>query len=440
MSVLLDAAKSAVALAQKHGATEAVSTATRSRQVELVFRDGRVEKTSEATTRGVSIALYAEGHYAAVSTSDLRPDALDAFVADAVAMARSLARDPFRSLPDPKLYAGRASADLRIFDPGQGAVTPETRRRLAAEMEQAARAARGAEAILSVTASTSDDHTEVARFSSNGFEGEIEHTSFTLSTDVSVKDADGRRPEEGWWATTRALSALPAAADVGRAAAERALSTLGAKKIPSAVLPLVVQNRVAGRLVYALLGALYGRALQQKQSFLEGKIGAEIGGKLFTLVDDPLLPAGLGSRLWDGDGIAARRMPLFEQGVLRAYFIDDYYGRKLGVPPTTGSSSNLVIPPGKKDEAALLADVKEGVLVTSFLGGNSNATTGDYSLGIAGFRIRGGKRAEPVSEMNIAGNHKDLWKKLVAVGNDPWPHSSARTPALVFDGVQLAGI
>jgi len=107
--------------------------------------------------------------------------------------------------------------------------------------------------------------------------------------------------------------------------------------------------------------------------------------------------------------------------------------------PTTGSSSNIVVPPGKKDLDLLMADAKEAILVTSFLGGNSNSTTGDFSLGIQGVRVRGGKRAEPISEMNVAGNHKELWKKLAMVGSDPYPYSSMRSPTLVFEGVQFAG-
>lgn len=439
MSALFDVAKDAVRLAQKHGAAEAVASAYRAREVELGWRDGRVEKTSEATTRGLSLAIYVDGRYSAVSTSDLRPEALDAFVAETIVMARTLAKDPYRSLPDPKLYAGRASVDLRLFDPRHASVTADDRRRLAKEMEDAARAVKGADAIVSVTTNVHVSHGERARFSSNGFEGEIEQTAFWISADVTVRDPDGRRPEEWWSAGARALAAVPPAAVVGRTAAERAIATIGSKKTESAVLPLVVENRAAGRLLGALLGPLGGRALQQKQSFLEGKLGAAIASKRLTVTDDPLLPGGFGSRLWDADGIAAKRMPVIEAGVLRAYYVDDYYGRKLKLAPTTASSSNLVLATGDKDLAGLLAEVKEGVLVTGFLGGNSNGTTGDYSLGIQGFRIRGGKRAEPVSETNIAGNQKELWKKLAAVGNDPWAYGSMRTPTLVFEGVQLAG-
>jgi PmbA protein len=126
--------------------------------------------------------------------------------------------------------------------------------------------------------------------------------------------------------------------------------------------------------------------------------------------------------------------------VLKTFFIDDYYGRKLKMAPTSGGSSNLIFTAGTKGLAELCDDVREGILVTGFLGGNSNATTGDYSLGIEGFRIHGGKASEAISEMNISGNLGELWKKLAAVGNDPWPYSATRIPSLAFEGVQVAGL
>jgi len=440
VSALLDTAKQAVALALKKGATEASAGAYRSREVEIGWRDGKVEKVSEATTRGVSFQLYVDGRYSSVSTSDLRPEALERFVEESIAMARTLTRDPFRSLPDPKLYQGRSTADLALVDTAYPELSADTRRRLARELEEASRAVKGAESILSVSTSVSDTLFQSARVMSNGFEGEKEETSFWLSSSVSCKDADGRRPEASDSAGGRAWKTLPSAADVGRRAAERALSSLGAKKIESAVLPIVVENRVGGRLVRALLGPLTGRSLQQKQSFLEGQIGKVIGSKWLTLTDDPLLPRGFGSRVYDGDGFAAKKMVVFDGGVLRSYYIDDYYGRKLKMPPTTGSSSNVVFPDGKKGLRELTKDVKEGVLINGFLGGNSNGTTGDYSFGIQGFRIRKGELSEPIAEMNISGNQKDLWKKLSAVGSDPWPYSAVRTPTLVLDGVQIAGL
>ncbi len=203
---------------------------------------------------------------------------------------------------------------------------------------------------------------------------------------------------------------------------------------------MLVEARAAGRLVAFLLGPLSGASLQQKQSFLEGRVGAPVGSLLLDFRDDPLLPRGLGSRLFDGEGLAARRFPVFEQGVLRSYYVDNYYGRKLGMAPTTRGISNLAWKLGDRDRAGLLAEVKEGILVTGFLGGNSNSTTGDFSLGAQGYRIRGGQLAEPIGEMNVSGNHLELWQRLVAVGNDPYAYSAARTPTLVFEGVQFAGV
>jgi PmbA protein len=202
---------------------------------------------------------------------------------------------------------------------------------------------------------------------------------------------------------------------------------------------MVLENRAAGRLVSYLAGPLSAQSLQQKRSYFEGKLGQAIGSDKLTLTDDPHLAKGFGSRLFDGEGMAARKMPIFEGGVLRSYFVDTYYGTKLKIAPTTGGSSNLVWALGQKSQAELVAEVKDGMLVTGFLGGNSNGTTGDFSLGVQGFRIRNGQIAEPVSEMNISGNHLELWKRLAAVGNDPYLYSSMRTPTLVFDGVQFAG-
>lgn len=433
-------ARSVVKSALAKGAKEAAATVNRSRNVSVDWRDGKIEKIEEATTRGLSLQLYVDGRYSVVSSSDLRPEALDTFVGDGVAMTRVLAEDPFRSLPDPALYQGQAQADLQLADPAYAGVTPEQRRAAAQQMEAAARAVKGAEAILSVSTGFSDTRDETFRVASNGFEGHRVETVFFCSAQVSVKDADGRRPEEYDFAGSRFVGQVPAVAEIGRRAAERALSRLGAKKAPSAVMTLVLDNRAAGRLIGGLVQPLSGGALQQKRSFLEGRIGQPLGSPLFDVVDDPLIPRAFGSRLWDNEGLAAKRMPVFEKGVLRNYYLDTYYAKKLKLAPTTGSPSNATWTPGPKAQAEILKDVGEGILVTSFIGGNSNPTTGDYSLGLQGFRIRGGAKAEPVAEMNIAGNMLDLLKKLTAVGNDPWPYSSLRTPTLVFEGVQFAGV
>ncbi len=436
---LLEVTRRAAALALKRGATEVSAGAYSARHVEVSWRDGTIENVSEATTRALGLDLYVEGRFASVSTSDLRADALDRFVSDSIALARTLAPDPHRRLTDPELYRGQAEVDLELADPTHGELDAATRREWTERMEAAARSTPGADQILSVTTSASDTRGESALVNSNGFEGTKRGTDFWIAADVTVKDPDGRRPEEHAVSGGRFRAALETPEAIGRRAAERALSRIGSRKGESGVLAMAVDNRASARLVSALLSPLAGAALQQKRSFLEGRLGALIGSPLLDLRDDPLVLRGLGSRLYDGEGIAARPFQVFEKGILRSYYVDTYYGRKMGVPPTTARSSNLGWTLGRRQREALLTDVGEGILVTGFLGGNSNATTGDFSLGVRGFRVRGGQLAEPVAEMNVSGNHLELWPRLSAVGDDPYPYSAMRTPTLVFDRVQLAG-
>jgi PmbA protein len=436
---LQDTTRAAAEMARKAGAQQAAAVGARERLVELEWRDGKLERLTEATSRRIALELYVDGRYSLVTTSDLRVDALRPFVETAVAMARKLEADPFRSLPDPRLCQGQAKVDLEVFDSAQASLSSASRRERAQAAEAGARSAKGAGAILSVGTGFTDEVADLFRVHTDGFEGRARKTAFLQSASVSVKDPDGRRPEDADFAYARHLSAIPASADVGRVAAERALSRVGSRKAESASMTMVVDARAASRLVSALAMPLSAYLLQQKQSCLEGKVGATIGSPLLDVADDPLLPRAIGSRLFDAEGLAARRFPVFEKGVLRNYYVDDYYGRKLGMAPTTRFTSNLSWTLGTKGQGALLADAKEAILVTAFLGGNSNGTTGDFSFGVQGFRVRGGAVAEPVGEMNVSGNLLNVWKRLVAVGNDPYPYSGLRPPTLVFERVQFAG-
>lgn len=435
---LLKVATDAVAMAKQLGASNVAASAYRDREVGVDYRDGKVEKVSEATTFGLSLELFVEGRYAVVATSDLRHEALGVFLGDAVAMTRLLAPDPFRALPDPRLYAGQSSLDLELEDPSYEALTGIRRRELAAEAEAEARKA-GGERVISVTTGVSDSQIESCRVHSNGFEGRTRQTAFWISAEVSLQDPDGRRPEESDARGARFRGDLPTAVDVGRTAAERALGRIGSGKAPSGTMPIVVAGRVAGRLVRLLMAPMSGAALQQKQSFVDGRLGQALASPRLSIIDDPLIPRGLGSRRYDSEGIAARSMPVLEAGVLRNVYVDCYYARKLGVSPTTRSSSNLVMGLGDRDADALIADAGRGLYVTGFLGGNSNATTGDFSLGVQGFLIEAGKVGRPIGEMNISGNHLQLWPRLAAVGNDPYLWSSLQSPTMLFEDVQVAG-
>jgi PmbA protein len=435
---MLDVARNAVALAKAQGAQEASARLTRVRDTSLDWRDGKQERLSESTSLSLSVALYVDGRYSRVHTSDLRPQALPSFLENAVALTRALARDPFRALPPTEL-CGQSGGDLALSDAAYEGVTPKARRALAQQLEEAARTAAATLPLVSVNSGVWDGRQETWFVASNGFEGSFATTTFGLSAAVAVKDADGRRPSDGAYAYGRQRASLPGAQLVGQEAARRVAGKLGATKLSTRTATLVVENRAAGRLFSYLLGPLSGPALQQRQSFMVGKLGAPVGSKLLHLTDNPLLPGALASRPFDGEGLASRALPLFADGTLSSYYLDTYYAKKLEMKPTTGSASNLTWRLGSKEAKALIADVREGVYVTGFLGGNSNSTTGDFSVGVDGFCIRDGQLAEPISEMNAAGSHLTFWKQLAAVGSDPYAFSSLATPTLVFEGVSLAG-
>ncbi|HEX2833032.1 MAG TPA: TldD/PmbA family protein [Thermoanaerobaculia bacterium] len=436
---MLSIAQACIGIAKNAGAKDAAARAYRVRDVSLDYRDDKVERISESTTRGVNIQLYVDGRFSSASTSDLRPDALKTFITDAVALAKTISADPFRALPDPALYKGQPAVDLQLEDPKYATVTADEGRKIAKVMHDAAKTVKGADSFLSISSSFSSNLVENWMVTSNGFSGATRGTSFFLSADMSAKDADGRRPEESAYGGSRFWGSVPDAATIGKEAARRTLSRLGSKKGETAEMTVVIDNRAGGRLVGMLNQALSGASLQQKRSFLEGKLGQQIVSPLVSITDDPLIAKGFGSRKFDGEGIAAKPRPIVENGVLKSYYIDTYYGRKLKMEPTTGSPSNLTWKLGQKSQQALLGDIRNGLLITSFIGGNSNSGTGDFSVGVVGFMIRDGVIAEPVSEMNLSGNHLDFWKKLVAIGNDPFPYSALRTPTLVFDAVSVAG-
>ena len=377
--------------------------------------------------------------YSSVGTSDLRPDALKTFISDSVAVARAIAPDPFRALPDPALYKGQSGANLQLEDPKYFGITADDGRKVAKVAHDAARTVKGADSILSVTSSYSSNLVENWMVTSNGFSGTNRGTSFFVSAQVSAKDGDGRRPEEYDYAGSRFWGSVPDVASIGANAAQRTLRRLGSKKGQTAEMTVLVDNRASGRLVSMLGQALQASNLQQKRSFLEGKLGQQVVSPLMTVSDDPLVTKGFGSRKFDNEGIAAKPRVVLENGVLRSYYIDTYYGRKLKMDPTSGSISNLSWKLGAKSQQELLADAKDALLITSFIGGNSNSGTGDFSVGVVGFRVRNGEIAEPVAEMNLSGNHLEFWKKLVAVGNDPFAYSAMRAPTLVFENVSVAG-
>ncbi|MEM1414315.1 MAG: TldD/PmbA family protein [Myxococcota bacterium] len=434
--MLRERAAQAVELATRAGAQDAWGTASKERSVEVEYRDDILEKVQESTTRGLAIRLWVDGRYSTHRTTDLRPASLARFIPEAVALTRALEEDPFREITPPELYADRPSDALDLVSAAVGRIEPQQRTDWCREMVEAARAH---ERIISATVGVSTSERMFAAASSNGFTGSRASTSVWCGGEVTLRGEGERRPEGYYWAGSTHLDAVPARAEIGRLALREAQRRLGSTKGPTARTTMVVEPRAAGHLLRRLLGPATARAFSQERSFFLGRVGQQVASETLSLVDDPLLRRGFASRHFDGEGIRSRRLPILEGGVLRNIYVDTYYGRKIGLQPTTGSRSNLEVPGGEKGLDALISDAGRGVLVTSWLGGNADATTGDFSFGLRGHLIEGGRAGAPVGEMNVTGNLLELFGQLGAIGNDPWPYSSVRAPTLVFENVQFSG-
>jgi PmbA protein len=422
--------------ALQKGAQQVSVTIYESRSSNIEIRDLNIDSLKESNQSGLSVDLYVDKKYSSHSTNRLKEDDLFKFIDEAIIATRYLAEDEFRQLPDPSLYYKGNGQDLKLFDPALDSVEAGTKIGLATKAVN--EAYKKDERIISVSGYYRDGISSNVMVSSNGFSGDSANTRVSLSASVSL-NTDTGRPSDSWYENSRFMDKLTTG-DIGKKALERAIQKINPKKISSGKYTVLIENRVAGNLLNPVFQALSGSSLYQKQSFLAGKAGKPIASDLLTVYDDPLIPSAPGSRLYDAEGFVAAKRPVIEEGILKNYYIDNYYGKKLALQPTSGSLSNVVFETGKRNLAEMIASIDKGVLITGFIGGNSNGSTGDFSYGIEGYLIQNGKIIHPVNEMNISGNMNQMWFNLVELGNDIRENESLRIPSLMLKDIELSGI
>jgi PmbA protein len=425
-----------IAHALKSGAQQVSVSIDESRNNDIEIRDQQIDRLTESNRNSLTVNLYVDKKYTANSTNRLKKEELFKFVDEAIAATRFLAEDEFRMLPDPSLFYKGGGSDLNVFDSSIESIETNTKINLAkAVLDEAFNKD---ERIISVSSYYSDSLSNRVYVTSNGFKGDSARSGVNLSASVSVKTDKGR-PSDYWNESALFFDKLKKT-DIGKKALERTLQKIGPEKISSGKYPMVLDNRVGANLLSPLYNALSGYSLYQKQSFLAGKKDQPIASKVMTIFDDPAIPSGPGSRYFDGEGLALAKRAIIDEGVLRSYYIDTYYGKKLGMDPTSGSSTNVVFNLGTRDMDAMVKSLKKGILITGFNGGNCNGSTGDFSYGIEGYLVENGSIIHPVNEMNITGNMTKIWMNLVEAGNDIIDGSSFRIPSLMIDNVDFSGI
>ncbi|MDX9880951.1 MAG: TldD/PmbA family protein [Prolixibacteraceae bacterium] len=429
-------AKWAMHYAIEKGADQARVSISDNKSSDIDVRENKIDTLKEAIQSKLTIHLYVDKKYSAISTNRLNQQELARFIEEGIETTRFLAEDEFRTLPEPELYYKGDGPDLKAIDPDFDSVDAKTKIDMVFNVEN--EIYKKDDRIISVTAGYSDGVSSRIMVASNGFEGDTASSYYFLNAQVTV-NGGAARPESSDYKSSITFGQLEKRG-IAETALKRALGKIGQTKIDSGKYTMIVENRSVGRILGPVLSALNGSSIQQKNSFMIDKMDQQFGSPRLTLVDDPLIIGGRGSKLFDAEGMAMKKRPVFEKGVLKTYFIDTYYGKKLGMAPNSGETSNLVFEPGDKDLDALVKLLKKGILVTGFNGGNCNSSTGDFSYGIEGFLIENGVMVKPVSEMNITGNMHNLWGNLVESGSDVRLDSSWRMPSLVFADVDFSGM
>lgn len=433
--------------AREHGATAADVVVAEGDSLMVGVRLGSIEKVQRSRAKHLGLRAFVGERSAILSTADFSPASLTQLAADAVALARVTAADPFSGLPEASELASSAP-DLSLYDPAVAEVTAEQ----ATEWCQAGEAA-ALDADPRITNSEGSEFDAgshlVVYAASNGFQGSYRSSSCSLSV-VPVAAHDGAMERDHWYSVQRHLAKLEPPAEIGRKAAARALRRLGARQIETREVPVVFDPDMAGSLLRHLAAAVSGNALYKGMSFLTGKLGERIAPAFVHVHDDGTLRGALGSKPFDGEGLPTRRTPVVEGGVLASYLFDIYSARKMQSRSTGNASrsvadsphvspTNLLLAAGDAAPEEIIKSVGSGLYVTELMGFGVNPITGDYSRGATGLWIEGGELAYPVSEITIAGNLMQMFQDIEAVGNDLVLRHSIAAPTIKIGKLTVAG-
>jgi PmbA protein len=432
--------------ATARGATAADGFLIEEQSFSATVRLGEVETVTHSREQRLSLRVFAGRASAAASTSDLSRASLERVVDEATALARVTAEDPHAGLPDAAELADRVP-DLELEDQAGPDPTPEERIALARRAEAAALAA-DPRITNSEGAEYFDRRARYAYATSHGFARGYATSSFGLTVSP-VAAGEGEMQRDTWYTFARRRRALEEPEAVGRTAAARALRRLGARKVKTTEVPVIFDPDTAASLLRAVAGAASGPSLYRRASFLLERLGTRIAAPAVTIVDDGLLPGALGSRPFDGEGLATRRTVLVGEGRLESYLLDTYSARKLGLTSThhaardgagvTVGTTNLMLLPGPTPPAELIGSVKNGFYVTELIGFGVNGVTGDYSRGAAGLWIEDGRLAYPVQEVTVAGNLLQMFERIEGIGNDLVLRDRVAAPTLKIGRMVVAG-
>lgn len=422
--------------AAKEGATACEAEVSEGFGQSVTARRGTVETVEYNRDKGVGVTVYIGKQRGHASTSDLTPDAVRDTVKAALSIARYTAADDCAGLADEALLA-RHVPDLDLYHPWDQSV--EAAIDLAKECEASALDV-DARITNSEGASVTTQESHFVYGNSLGFLQGYPSSRHSISCAVIAESGQGMQ-RDYWYTTARDAGGLDPARMVGRLAGERTVRRLDARKITTTQAPVLFEASVASGLLSHFVSAVSGGSLYRKSSFLVDSLGKQVFAPFVELKELPHLPKGLGSAPFDSEGVATGARDVVKDGVVQGYFLGSYSARKLNMVSTgnAGGSHNLILTSGDLDLAGLVRTMDRGLLVTELLGHGINLVTGDYSRGAAGFWVENGEIQYAVEEITVAGNLRDMFAGIVAVGNDVLVRGSRQCGSILVDRMTVAG-
>jgi PmbA protein len=455
-------ASDVLARALKAGATDAEAVVYEGDEFDVRVRLGQVETLKESGSRAVGLRVFiASGkanRTASTSSSDFSAESIERLVSGAVTLARITSEDPFAGLPEPEAFGQHDVAAQHLYFDDVNQQPPADRIRIAREVEAASMAF-----DTRIENSGGGDFDAATShkimMNSRGFIGEYRRSYCGFSAQPIAHDAEGKMQRNYWYSNARTTSLLEDPIAIGHEAARRALRRLGARRVPTQHAPVVFAPEIARSIIGNIFDAANGDAIYRHATFFADMLGQRVAGENITVIDDGTLvfdheggirTGGFGTSPFDGEGLPTRRTVLVENGILKNYVMNTYTARKLGLASTGNASrslasnpgigaGNFFLQPGTLTPDQIIADVPNGLYVTEVMGFGVNLVTGDYSQGAAGLWIENGELAYPVEEITIAGNLKDMYQNISAIGNDLIFRSASAAPTLRIEGMTIAG-
>src|ERR1017187_7873660 len=460
MTTTLETSETKPATDLKHLATEVVRRATdggasaaecvvrEGDEFSTVVRLGQVETLKESGSRAIGVRVFFGQRAASTHSSDFSAAGIERMLKSALELAKICSEDPYAGIPD-AAKLGSLTGDLHLYHEDVYSLPGPERIEYARRAEKAAL---DADPRIKNSEGGSFDAATGRKVlaNSHGFVGEYRRSYCSVAVVPIAQDDNGGMQRDYWYSGARSLAKLDSAEQGGKEAARRPLRRLGARKVKTAHVPVVLDPLVAASMLGHIFEGVNGDSVYRGASFLAGKLGEKIAAGHVTVIDDGTMPGGFGTSPFDGEGIPTRRTVIIENGVLKSYFLNTYTAKKLGLQTTANASrglagtpgigpGNYVLQPGTKTPQQIIGEIKDGLYITEFLGQGVNLVTGDYSRGASGLWISGGELTYPVEEITVAGNLKDIFFNISEVGNDLEFRGSTASPTIRIDGLTVGG-